>query len=217
MTWSRMMPRLFRCIGELVITAGVLWLGFTAYQMLGESAVVTYAQHRLGGDLERVWRSDGATTSPEPTQSGRHRPVRIGAPFVRLAIPALGQRWTVVEGVDPTDLRTAPGHYPSTANPGELGNFAVAGHRSGGLFLDLDRVVEGALVTVETRESVFTYRVYRTEVVLPDDMRPIAPNPDTQYKGSPRALLTLTTCEPKWSNSHRLIVHAELTRVRHKP
>jgi sortase (surface protein transpeptidase) len=29
--------------------------------------------------------------------------------------------------------------------------------------------------------------------------------------------LTLTTCEPKWSNSHRLIVHAELTRVRHKP
>jgi sortase A len=217
MTRSSVMPRLFRCAGELVITAGVLWLFFTAYQMLGEPAVVSDAQQRLGGALERVWRSDGATTSPEPPHSSRHRSARPGAPFVRLAIPALGQRWTVVEGVDPADLRTAPGHYPSTANPGELGNFAMAGHRSEGLFLDLDRVVDGAAVTVETRDSVFTYRVYRKEVVLPDDMRPIAPNPDTQYKGSPRALLTLTTCEPKWSNSHRLIIHAELTRVRYKP
>jgi sortase A len=205
-----------RCTGELVITAGVLWLYFTAYQMLGEPAVVSDAQQRLGGDLERVWRSGGADTSLGPAQSGRHRPSSPGSPFVRLTIPALGQRWTVVEGVDPSDLRTAPGHYPSTANPGELGNFAVAGHRTGGLFLDLDRVADGALITAETRDSVFTYTVYRTEVVLPDDMRPIAPNPDTRYKGSPRALLTLTTCEPKWSNSHRLTIHAELTYVRHK-
>lgn len=211
-------PSLLRCVAELVVTVGVLWLFFTAYQLLGEPAVVGDAQQTLGGDLERVWRSNGATTSPATPHSGGHRPVHAdGKPFVRLAIPALGQHWTVVEGVNPTDLRIAPGHYPSTANPGEFGNFSIAGHRSGGLFLDLDRVADGELVTVETRDSVFTYTVYRKEVVLPDDMRPIAPNPDTRYEGPPRALLTLTTCEPKWSDSHRLIIHAKLTWARQKP
>jgi sortase A len=192
-------------------------LFFTAYLLLGESAVVSEAQQKLDGDLGKMWRSHDPPESRAPRSSADAPPVREeGTPFVRLAIPTLGQHWTVVEGVSPTVLRTAPGHYPSTASPGAIGNFAVAGHRSSALFLDLDRVANGDVITVETRDSVFTYTVYRAEVVLPNDMLPIAPNPDARYAGPPRALLTLTTCEPKWDDSHRLIIHAELTQVHDK-
>lgn len=207
--------RVLRGAAELAVTAGVLSLFFTAYLLVGEPAIVSETQRQLDSDLGQMWRTH---VPPESRPSTGAPPVRVeGAPFVRLAIPALGQRWTVVEGVSPAALRTAPGHYPSTANPGEIGNFAVAGHRSSALFEDLDRVTHGDAITVETRSAVFTYTVYRKEVVLPSVTRPIAPNPDVGYAGPARALLTLTTCEPKWDNSHRLIIHAELTQVRDKP
>jgi sortase A len=210
--------RVLRGVAELVLTAGVLSLFFTAYLLWGEPALVSETQQKLDGDLGRMWRSPDSPESQAPHPSAGAPPVlEEGMPFARLAIPTLGQHWTVVEGVSPAALRTAPGHYPSTASPGEIGNFAVAGHRSSALFLDLDRVANGDVITVETRDSVFTYTVYREEVVLPSDLLPIAPNPDARYAGPPRALLTLTTCEPKWDNSHRLIIHAELTRVRDKP
>jgi sortase A len=45
----------------------------------------------------------------------------------RLTIPKLKKHWVVVEGVTPYDIRYAPGHYPDSAMPGEVGNFAVAG------------------------------------------------------------------------------------------
>lgn len=210
-----MTARVLRAAAELALTAGVLSLFFTAYLLVGEPVVVSETQQKLDGDLGRMWR---AHVPPESRPSPGTPPVRAdGTPFVRLAIPALGQHWTVVEGVSPAALRTAPGHYPSTTNPGEIGNFAVAGHRSSALFGDLDRIANGDVITVETRDAVFTYTVYREEVVLPNDTRPIAPNPDMGYAGQPRALLTLTTCEPKWDNSHRLIIHAELTQVHGKP
>ena len=60
----------------------------------------------------------------------------------------------VVEGVSLDDLAKGVGHYPKTVLPGEVGNFAVAGHRAthGEPFAYLDEVRKGDAVVVETQE-----------------------------------------------------------------
>ncbi|MFP5282231.1 MAG: sortase domain-bontaining protein [Actinomycetes bacterium] len=55
------------------------------------------------------------------------------------------------------------GHYPSTAGPGQVGNFALAGHRitHGQPFARLLELDRGDKVVVETRDAVYTYVLER--------------------------------------------------------
>ena len=72
--------------------------------------------------------------------------------LARLEIPKIGQDVFVVPGVDIDDLKDGPGHYPDTPLPGQLGNAAIAGHRTtyGAPFAHLERLVAGDVIVVET-------------------------------------------------------------------
>ncbi len=116
----------------------------------------------------------------------------------------------VVEGVTDDALRAGPGHYPSTAMPGEPGNFAVAGHRTtyGAPFFNLDELVEGDQIhVVDRHHRRWVYEVVLQEVVPPDADHVLVPDP----LGNDLPTLTLTTCTPRFSNTDRLIVYAQLT------
>jgi sortase A len=130
-----------------------------------------------------------------------------------LYIPRLGSHWVVVEGVGPADIAYAPGHYPETAMPGQIGNFSVAGHRSPAIFWDLDRLQVGDAIVVETRDTWYVYRVTQSRIVLPTAVEVVAPVPGQPAATPTDAYLTLTTCNPKWDNYERLIVHAKLERA----
>ncbi|MET0416324.1 MAG: sortase, partial [Actinoplanes sp.] len=106
--------------------------------------------------------------------------------------------------------RYAPGHYPDTAKPGEVGNFSVAGHRIKKIFWRLDEMQTGDVIGVETRDSWYVYRVYDSDIVKPSAVQVVAPVPNEPAAKPTKALLTLTTCNPKYNNYQRLIVHAEL-------
>ena len=62
-----------------------------------------------------------------------------------LQIPSIGVETYVVSGVQPADLKHGPGHYPDTPMPGQLGNSAIAGHRTtyGQPFYRLDELKPG--------------------------------------------------------------------------
>jgi sortase A len=152
------------------------------------------------------------------------RSLPLGQGIANLYIPRLGRdyAWTVVEGTDAADLQKGPGHYSSSARPGQLGDFAVAGHRvgRGQPFLNLDRLRPADAVVVETASRWYVYRVLPRaggpdgvpwrQVVDPADGAVIGPVPG-HLQGRPRwRFLTLTTCTPKFSAAHRLIVHALL-------
>jgi sortase A len=128
----------------------------------------------------------------------------------RLYIPGLKKHWVVVEGVEPGDIRYAPGHYPRSAMPGEEGNFSVAGHRNRATFWRLDEVNDGDAIVVETRTDWHIYRVARTRIVRPNQTEVVRKVPPGFDRGD--RLLTLTTCNPKFDNYQRLIVHAVLVR-----
>lgn len=207
-----------RGVGELLITAGLVLLLFVAYQLVWTNFVARQAQGEVADQIRDEWqRPPGRTTAAVGTDL---RDVDFGEGFAFLRIPRLGRNWSVpvVQGVGLDDLARGVGHYPGSAGPGEVGNFAVAGHRAtnGEPFAYLDRLRRGDVVVAETRSRWFTYVVDRTRIVLPGDTWVIDPVP-----GQPRAepterLLTLTTCNPRWASTERLIVFGHLQSSRPK-
>ena len=90
-----------------------------------------------------------------------------------LQIPSIGVETYVVSGVQPADLKQGPGHYPDTPMPGQLGNSAIAGHRTtyGQPFYRLDELQAGDPIDLTTVQGHFTYRVTGSEVVEPEPVR----------------------------------------------
>lgn len=141
-----------RVLGELMITAGIVLLLFVVYELYVTDWFSARKQDRANTRLEEQW-NDSAPAPAEP---------RDGQEFARLHIPALDdQRFTVLEGTDQGTLAAGPGHYSTTAQPGERGNFAVAGHRigKGAPFRHLDRMRSCDALIVETASEWYVYRV----------------------------------------------------------
>ena len=134
-----------------------------------------------------------------------------GKALAKLEIPRMGKEGgdalLVVPGVDLDSLQQGPGHYPDTPLPGQLGNAAIAGHRTtwGEPFARIDELVPGdeIIVTMLTGDR-FVYEVASTEIVSPDDYYVV------QTSDPSVAELTLTSCHPRWSARQRIAVHAFL-------
>lgn len=110
----------------------------------------------------------------------------------------------VAEGTDLETLKFALGHMTDSGKLGEIGNAVVAGHRShsfGTYFNRLDEVEVGDIIKVTTGGVEYDYEVYETLIVEPDDL--------SVLRGSSKhKVITLITCHPLYTSTHRLIVHA---------
>jgi sortase A len=193
-----------RVSGELMITFGLIVLLFAGYEVFGNGAKVQSEQDSLNSKLDQDW----ADPTVGPTKAG---PAAPGDSLVgRLYIPKFAKEWVVVNGVLPDNIKYAPGHYPDTAMPGQIGNFSVAGHRIPKIFWRINELKTGDVIGVETRDSWYIYKVYGQEIVKPDAVQVVEPVPDQPGVKATKAVLTLTTCNPKGNNYQRLIVHAQL-------
>ncbi len=112
----------------------------------------------------------------------------------------------MVAGVEKDDLKKGPGHYPETPLPGQLGNAAIAGHRTtfGQPFFDVDKLEVGDEIIVTTLAGRYVYRVTGQQIVSPSDYQVISTTDPT------KATLTLTSCHPKYTARERIIITAEL-------
>ena len=142
-------------------------------------------------------------TGPPVTAPHTQAPAE-GDPVGEIRIPAIGLDQVVVEGTNTDDLRQGPGHYIGTPLPGQGGNAAIAGHRTtyGHPFYNLDGVQPGDPIVVTTLQGVFVYDAFKQVVVSPGDTS-VIDNVFANY-------LTLTTCNPRFSASSRLVVVAKL-------
>ena len=193
-------------IGRALIGGGVLLLLFVAYQLWGTGIHAARAQSSLKSQFERSITAPAP--SPSPAEEAATPPEAVpGEAVALLRIPRLGVDWAVVEGVGVPDLKKGPGHYPLTPMPGQPGNSAIAGHRTtyGAPFHDLGELAAGDEILVTTRQGEFRYLVESTQVVRPWQTE-VLRQPDDPGA----ALLTLTTCHPKYSARERLIVTAAL-------
>lgn len=223
-------------IGESLITAGVLLGLFVVWQLFYTDVQSGRDQDSVLEELEWVQPvvaqgtgTDGEIVGPDvvqliPEDQKHYGP--SGAPiltepgtastFATLHVPRWGAGYIkpISQGVSRREVldKLGIGHYPGTAMPGQVGNFAMAGHRTtyGKPFADVDKLKTGDALVVQTEEAWFVYRVTSTSIVKPTDVYVIDPNP-TKPKSSPtKASITLTTCHPKYSAAQRFIVHGEL-------
>jgi sortase A len=128
---------------------------------------------------------------------------REGEPIVVMQPLAVGS------DVEAATLRRGPGHYPSTALPGQPGNIGIAGHRTtfGAPFGAVDQLAANDTVHLldgHGREWVYTF--VASAIVDPGEVWVLA----NDALGPARDLVTLTTCHPRFSAARRLVVWAEL-------
>ncbi len=215
------MRRLVGLSGALMIAAALVVLGSIAWQLWGTGIATAQAQHRLAKQLRAEVSSAPATpsaftSSTAPSAEAAGADVLPGAPPMRpspalgtlvgrLAIPEIGVDDYVVEGVGAPQLAEGPGHYPGTAPIGGNGNVGIAGHRTthGAPFYNLNELHPGDLIYLtNTAGESFTYRVVSQFIVQPSDAAVL--------NSTATRSLTLTTCNPRYSASQRLIVRATL-------
>jgi sortase A len=212
------MRQTLRVIGEVLLTVGAITLLFAAYLLWGSGMRAASAQREFANELNEQWsrtphsaiRAHGEVIDMLPEQFH----VVTGQPFAFIRIPAFGAGWqfTLIQGTALAQLNVSPGHVAGTQWPGQLGNFAVAGHRvtSGNPFWALPSLADGDLVYIQTQLNDFTYRVTGKKWVAPTDMAVLDAVPGHPDVPPTQRLLTLITCDPAWTGTHRVIVTADL-------
>ncbi|MCX5342319.1 class E sortase [Streptomyces atratus] len=208
-----------RTFSELCITVGALIVLFVVYVLFWTGVKAADATEGQIDTLRDRW-AQGTVSAPAPHISPTAAPpapaaYRDGKPFAMLYIPRFGKgwEWPVLENTEVRTLQKGIGHYAGTARLGARGNFAVAGHRRtyGDPFKDFPKLRPGDAVVLTDGTTWFTYRIdkkpYRT---VPSDIGVIDPVPRRSGFDGPGRYLTLTTCDPEWGSSHRLIAWAHL-------
>jgi sortase A len=201
-----------RRLSTLLILGGIVLLLEAGVTLLWqEPATAVYARVEQGRLSEEIARAE-RTAPPPPRNLGppARRAARRLAPgdaVGRLEIPAIGVETVVVEGTEPGDLRSGPGHYPGTALPGAGTTVAIAGHRTtyGAPFRRLDDLERGDLITLRMPYGRVAYRVERTRIVAPDAAWVVRAADDEQ--------LVLTACHPLYSADQRIVVFARGQRI----
>jgi sortase A len=201
--------QVIRAAGEIVLTAGAICLLFIGYLVWGTGVREASAQRQFTSELNRQWRQapsrgDAIDASPEQFH------LTTGEPFAFITIPAFGPHWrfTLIQGTAMAQLDVSPGHVPGTQWPGQVGNFAVAGHRvtAGNPFWSLPSLRAGDLVYIQTKLDNYTYRVIGKKWVAPTDLAVLDPVPGHPGQRPTKRMITLITCDPAWTGTHRVIV-----------
>lgn len=205
-------------VGELLLTGGVVLGLFVVWQLWWTNLEATATQETAAAELAQDFGGPLQPTTGDSTSYGD--PVVAPAPGYGeglgiMYIPRFGDDYArpVMEGTGTDVLDTLGlGHYQGTAMPGEIGNFALAGHRqTHGKVLDLiHTLTPGDRIHVRTTEGYYTYTVESTAIVTPTATRVIAPDPQDPGADPTRRLLTLTSCHPRYGDAERYIVHAAL-------
>jgi len=145
----------------------------------------------------RLWSSKRIQAFQESIARTFKQPIAV------LRIPSIHLTAPVFEGTDDLTLNRGLGRIAGTGMPGE-GNLGIAGHRDG-FFRSLKDIAPGDAIEITTNSETDTYVVERTEIVAPDNVSVLNPQP--------KALLTLVTCYPFYfvgDAPRRFIVEASL-------
>jgi sortase A len=207
-------PSTLYTAGLWLVAVGLVLVGYGAWEHWGTNIIAKHNQHDTVEELIDAW------SDPE-------NPVPAGA-MALMRIPAFGKDFVmpVLEGIEDEALSRGLGHYPQTALPGEVGNFAVAGHRvtHGEPFRDFPKLQPGDEIEVETADAIYTYVLDNDPgelVVQPYDgwvLKPVPPGTlyDEGETEPTQAILTLTTCGELVHTSDRMIGFGHLVSTKDK-
>lgn len=210
-------------IGELLITAGVLVFLFLGWQLWLNDIIVGGQQDKSSTDLAKSWIATEPTPpvgAPSPSATPNYGDPIVPAaqpdakPFAVMYVPRFGSDYvrTIAEGVGTDSVldKGIIGHYPKSQMPGEVGNFAVAAHRTthGAPFHLIATLRVGDNIYIQTADGYFTYGFRGLEYVRPTAISVIDPVPQNPNVKPTDRIMTLTSCNPMFSASERIIGYA---------
>ncbi|MFT8705147.1 class E sortase [Bifidobacterium aquikefiricola] len=208
-------------LGEILLTLAVVCALYIAWQLwwTGVESEHTQLATRQSSSWTDPGNANGKVSIAHAQQGNPPQEptsAKVGDLIAQLYIPRFGSAWSrnVVEGTTNEQLaRHGVGRYTNTQMPGQVGNFAVAGHRAGygEPLAHVDTFVEGDAIIVRTKDYWYVYHYTTKSIVLPTDIGVIAPNPTDPSAAAVKRMITLTTCEPRYSEAtHRWISWGEL-------
>ena len=193
---------------------------FTALLLLAGVGMFAFpAVTDLYGSLQQRHVQDQSASPQFQTEYLEHK-IKVGQGLTRLIInnDRVHVNVMVVEGTSLAALQAGAGHYSGTPFPCEPGNVGIAGHRTtyGRPFNKIDQMRAGDTVDLVTPFAKCTYQVVpafgghsNPWVVLPNAYQVVGQQGDL---GTGR-WLTLTSCHPKGSDSHRIVLRLKLVKV----
>jgi sortase A len=213
--------RLIPVAGVTLIVLGLIVGGSVGWQALIVSPMAASAQARAADATAKAWSAGSAL---HPPSRGAGIPVQQEPAFGRtvavVVIPRFGAGWRRVirEGVDESAIlnsfNAGVGHYPGTAMPGAVGNFAIAAHDTGygDAFRNVGMLRLDDPIYVETAAGWYTYRFRNFQWVQASEVGVILPVPEQPGTAPSARLITLTTCDPPYNAQEREIAYGMLER-----
>lgn len=209
-------------IGIGLILAGLGLLGYVGWQFWGTNWVSKRHQREIASELQADWAA-GTAKGPKFVPTGE------ASALIR--IPKFGKKYVVpvLEGTTQEILARGYGHFEDNADPGEVGNYALAAHRvtHGEPLRNMPDLRPGDEVIVETVDATYTYVLDTNpnDLVIPfTGVWVLDPLPDNPTRGGPepeqvegQRLITLTTCSEIFHTDNRMIAFGHLVSAEAKP
>jgi sortase A len=151
---------------------------------------------------------------PTPVAPTGSIPSRIVIPSIKLDAPVETVGWHIVDGVSQWDVpnKFAAGWLITSATLGQAGNTAITGHHNvaGEVFRNLVKLQPGDRITLYAQDQPFAYEV-KSRRILPERGQPEKVRLENARWMQPTTdeRITLITCWPYTSNTHRLIIVAK--------
>jgi sortase A len=199
---SRPRRRIVTAIGVILLLAGLGVMGYFGWEYFGTNVVAKHHQAEIKQATKLNW-DKGVD----------------GDAIAMLRVKRFGDDYEmpIVKGFDPGALARGVGWDSKNAKPGEIGNFAIAGHRvtHGEPFSKFPKLKKGDKVVVETRRDIFTYRLRNSGTSITVDFStpwPLwrVPSPDARGQKPTERLITMVTCSELFHTNNRSVVVGEL-------
>ena len=211
-------------IGELLMTAGVLVFLFVAWQLWIGDEIYSAQRTAQAAEQSEEWQAEfEASRPPAPEPDASSEPAAVEPPdmpkpgdaewFANMHIPRFGAdyNYPIAGGVtrantlDPIGI----GHYNDAVMPGQLGNFALAAHRTtyGKPFNRIADLRLNDAIVVESPSGWYTYRFRTLEYVTPDEVDVLSEVPQHPELPADGRYITLTSCSPMFSLAERIVAY----------
>ncbi|SDD02315.1 sortase A [Paenibacillus sp. UNCCL117] len=163
------------------------------------------------GEAAASPRQEAVAVEQPPTPKATAKPKTAVKPAAMgiIEIPKIASKLPLLAGVTDANMKLGAVHFKGTAVPGQQGNAVIAAHRSlnyGRLFNRLVELEKGDTVVVTMGGEKKSFEVTATEIVEPDEISVLKQPRKGTY-------LTLITCDPIDTGTHRFIVHAKAVEI----
>lgn len=168
------------------------------------TGALEYNETRPSSGILDPWT--GQVDEKSPAYQEYEKQLDSFSAMARLVVPSAQINLPVYHGTSDFVLQHGVGHLFGTDLPvgGASRHSVLTGHtglQNATLFDNLTKVKEGDAIYIQAAGQKLKYQVFKTEVVLPDQVESLA-------RVDGQDLVTLVTCTPYGINTHRLLVHA---------